>query len=336
MRKAKTMAEIAQLAGVAESTVSRALAGSNRVSRETKDRIHALVKENGYRINTRARNLRTQRSNTIEVLIGISENNRQHFSDPFFSQMIASIGDALAENDYDLLLSRAAPWASSGDADALSSNRADGVIVIGQGRDPRQLEEYASRYGKVIVWGADLPRRTYPIVGGDNRLGGKLVGRHLLSLDRKRIVFLGDISHIEIGLRHHGCMDAITEAGRSADQVVTLSMPFDSQSAYQATHDLFRSGRLHDAIFASTDLLAFAALQALSELGVRVPEDVAVVGYDDVALAAYATPSLTTVRQDTAQGGRALVENLLAVMNGEAVQDMILPTELIIRKSCGG
>lgn len=97
MRKAKTMAEIAQLAGVAESTVSRALAGSNRVSRETKDRIHALVKENGYRINTRARNLRTQRSNTIEILIGISENNRQHFSDPFFSQMIASIGDALAE-----------------------------------------------------------------------------------------------------------------------------------------------------------------------------------------------------------------------------------------------
>src|SRR3990167_3887000 len=108
--RVKTMAEIARLAGVAESTVSRALAGSNRVSMETREKIRQLVSESGYRINTRARSLRTKKSRTIEVVIAISETNRQHFSDPFFSQIISSIGDALAENGYDLLLSRSRPW----------------------------------------------------------------------------------------------------------------------------------------------------------------------------------------------------------------------------------
>ncbi|MEX0644844.1 MAG: LacI family DNA-binding transcriptional regulator, partial [Parvularculaceae bacterium] len=135
----RTMAEIADLAGVAESTVSRALAGSSRVSEETKERILALVKERGYRVNSRARSLRMQRTRTVEVVIAISESNRQHFSDPFFSQIIASIGDALAEYGYDLLLSRACPWTEVSGADALASHRADGIIIIGQGRDPSPL-----------------------------------------------------------------------------------------------------------------------------------------------------------------------------------------------------
>lgn len=333
--EARTMAEIAQLAGVAESTVSRALAGSPRVSDATKRRIFDLVEASGYRINSRARNLRTQRSRTVEVVIAISESNRQHFSDPFFSQIIASIGDALAENGYDLLLSRACPWSEVSGADAIASNRADGIIVIGQGRDPAPLTHYAARRPNVVAWGADIPDRTYPIVGSDNFLGGQLVGRHLLAQGRRRVVFLGDVRHVEIGLRHRGCMEALTSAGAASDQTLTLSMPFDSQSAYEATQSLFRSGAWHDAIFAASDLMAIAAIQALAELGIRTPEDVAVIGYDDISLSAYVTPALTTIRQDTAAGGRALVDNLLAVLDGESPRDVVLPTELVIRRSCG-
>lgn len=333
--KIRTMAEIAELAGVAESTVSRALSGSNRVSEETKDRIRALVAASGYRINSRARNLRTQCSRTIEVVIAISEANGQHFSDPFFSQIIASIGDALAENGYDMLLSRSCPWADISGADALATNRADGIILIGQGRDPERLDQYARKHRNIVVWGAAISGRAYPIVGSDNLLGGRRVGQHLMKLGRKRVVFLGDVGHIELGMRHRGCMEALSAAGGAADQTLTLSMPFDSASAYKATHDLFNAGIWHDAIFAASDVLALAAMQALTDLKIRVPEDVAVVGYDDISLAAFMSPSLTTVRQDTMAGGRALVTNLLALIEGGAPRDVILPTELIIRRSCG-
>ncbi len=333
--RAKTMAEIAKLAGVAESTVSRALSDSNRVSEETKARIRALVSENGYRINSRARSLRTRRSHTIEVVIAISESNRQHFSDPFFSQITASIADALAENGYDLLLSRATPWSDKAGADALSSNRADGVIIIGQGRDPVPLANYAHNNKPVIVWGADISDRSYPIVGSNNFLGGQLVGKHLASLNRKRVVFLGDIRHIEIGLRHQGVMDALAGEDSAADQTLTVSMPFDSASAYKATQDLFNEGAWHDAIFAATDVLAISAIQALSDLGVRVPEDVAVIGYDDIELSAYISPALTTVRQDTTTGGQVLVETMLGMLEGAPPSDTILPTELVVRRSCG-
>ncbi len=333
--RASTMAEIAKLAGVAESTVSRALAGSNRVSAETKARIRQLVSESGYRVNTRARSLRTRQSRTIEVIIAISDTNRQHFSDPFFSQIIAAIGDALAESGFDMLLSRASPWSDEEGADALASNRADGVIIIGQGRDPEALASYGALHKNMVVWGAQIPDRTYCVVGSNNLLGGRLAGRHLLAQGRRRFIFLGDIRHVEIGLRRRGCLEALAAAGEPSREALTLSMPFDSASAYQAAHGLFQSGPKHDALFAASDVLAIAAMQALADLGIRVPEDVAVIGYDDIALGAYVTPALTTIRQDTTKGGRALVENLLRLINGEPARDITLPTELIVRRSCG-
>lgn len=332
---AKTMAEIAQLAGVAESTVSRALAGSTRVSRGTRERIFNLVREQGYQINSSARNLRTQRSRTIEVVIAISEATRQHFSDPFFSQIIGSIGDALAENGFDMLLSRQSPWSDAFGANALASNRADGVIIIGQGRDPSSLEDYAREHKNVVVWGADIPNRSYPVVGSDNFAGGQLVGRHLMAIGRRRVVFLGDVSHIEIGLRHRGLVAALTSTDQTSTQTLTLSMPFDGASAYDATRELFSDRVWHDAVFAASDILAIAAMQALADLKIRVPEDVAVIGYDDISVSALVSPALTTVRQDTAAGGRALVKKLLATIDGDLPGDLILPTQLVVRRSCG-
>ena len=331
----RTMADIAEIAGVAESTVSRAIAGSNRVSVETKKRIFDLIEESGYRINSRARSLRTQETRTIEVVIGISETNRQHFSDPFFSQIITSIGDALAENGYDLLLSRYNPWSDEALADAIAVKRADGVIVIGQGSNPESLNRYAERNHNVVVWGARIPGRAYPVVGSDNFLGGALAGKHLLKIGRRRLVFLGDVNHVEVGLRHTGLISALKGVSASSDQSLMLSMPFDSASAYDATRSLFQTGKHHDAIFAASDLMAIAAIRALADLGLEIPGDVAVIGYDDIAVASYVTPGLTTIRQDTTVGGRALVESMLAMLAGKTPTDVTLPTELVIRQSCG-
>lgn len=331
----RTMAEIAEIAGVAESTVSRAIAGSNRVSAETKERIFRLIDESGYRVNSRARSLRRQETRTIEVVIAISEANKQHFSDPFFSQIIASIGDALAANGYDLLLSRSSPWGEGASADALAVNRADGVIIVGQGRNPETLNLYAEKQRFVVVWGGGIPGRSYSVVGSDNVLGGQLAARHLLKAGRRRLVFLGDINHVEVGLRHRGFLSALSGTGLASDQTLMLSMPFDSASAYEATRRLFQSGVQHDAIFAASDLMAIAAMRALADLGLCVPGDVAVVGYDDIALSSYVSPGLTTIRQDTAAGGRALVDNMLALLSGRQARDVTLPTELVVRQSCG-
>jgi len=330
----RTMAEIAEIAGVAESTVSRAIAGSNRVSTETKQRIFRLIDESGYRINSRARSLRKQETRTIEVVIAISETNRQHFSDPFFSQIIASIGDALAESGYDLLLSRVPPWGDGALADTLAVKRADGAIIIGQGRNPDALNRYAERHRNVVVWGAKTPGRSYAVVGSDNVVGGALAGKHLIMNGRQRLVFLGDVNHVEVGLRHSGLVTSLTGAGVSSDQTLMLSMPWDSASAYEATRRLFDGGVHHDAIFAASDLMAIASMRALSDLGIRVPEDVAVIGYDDIALAAFVTPGLTTIRQDTAAGGRALVNSMLKLLAGGEPNDVTLPTELVVRQSC--
>jgi DNA-binding LacI/PurR family transcriptional regulator len=333
--KARTMADIAALAGVAGSTVSRALAGSNRVSEQTRLRILDLVRESGYRVNARARSLRLQRSRTIEIVIATAANRRR-FSDPLCSQIVVSVADALAEKGYDLLLSHANPWADDvPGADALASSRADGIIFIGQGRDPAPLARYASEHPNVVVWGADVPDRTYAVVGGDDFRGGELVGRRLMALGRRRVVFLGDVGRPEIGLRHRGLAAALSSAGAAPDQTLTLSTPFDAASAHEATRNLFRSGATHDSIFAAGDVMAIAAMQALMELGVRVPADVAVVGYDDIPLAAFASPALTTVRQDAGAGGAALVERLLAIIEGGERRDVVLPTELIVRRSCG-
>lgn len=330
-----TMAEIARLAGVAESTVSRALTGSSRVSEDTKQRIRGIVEASGYKVNVRARALRTRETRTIEVVIPISDANRQHFSDPFFSQLIAAIGDALAEADYDLLLSRLPPWSDKPGADAVTAGRADGVIIIGQGDKPDLVNRHAERGYPMVVWGAQLPGAGYCSVGGDNRKGGELVGRHLRALGRTRVAFLGDVRHVEIGQRHQGCMEALAEGRPSSEPMLTLAMPFDAESAYAATKSLTGGGSWHDAIFAASDVIAIAAIQALQDAGLKVPEDVAVIGYDDIDIAGFLSPALTTVRQDTRAAGRLLVEKLLAAIEGEKPESVVLDTELIVRRSCG-
>ncbi len=331
----RTMADIARIAGVAESTVSRALSGSNRVSEVTRDRIREIVGQQGYKINARARSLRTRKTGTVEVVIPISETNRQHFSDPFFSEIIAALADALAQRGLDMLLSRFPPWSPNPGANAVAEGRADGIIMIGQGRRPEELETFAASGVPLVVWGAARTGQNYPTVGSDNRKGGELVGRHLAALGRRRIAFLGDIRHVEIGLRHEGCMGAFTHDGDDG-HTVTVATPFDGASAYRATADLIAGGVWHDAIFAASDVIAIAAMQALRDAGLRVPQDVTVIGYDDIMLARYSSPALTTVRQDARLAAEHLVGLFLAVMNGEEAASVILPTELIVRHSCGG
>lgn len=330
------MHDIAQMAGVSTSTVSRALNQSALVNEETRQRIERLAQSLNYSINVGARNLRLQQNRTVAVIVPFESTARQHVSDPFFVSMLGCLADALTDRGYDMLLSRidAAQLERAGELAA--SGRALGVILIGQWHQHEQLNALASRRTPIVVWGAQLPQQYYCTVGSDNIAGGALATEHLIARGRRRIAFLGDVGLPEVAHRFEGYQAALARANLPADAGLVQPAAFVEGSARRAIDDLLQRNSGFDALFACSDLMAMEAISTLQDRGMRVPQDVAVVGFDDIALARYFRPTLTTVRQAISRGADCLVNALLAIVAGEKPAAQVLPTELIVRESSGG
>lgn len=327
------MEDIARLAGVSVSTVSRALSGSPLVNEDTRTRIEELARSLNYSINVGARNFRLQSNRTIAVVLPYDALTRQHVSDPFFVSMLGSLADAVTERGYDLLLERISADKLYLAGDLPKSGRAIGAILIGQWRHHEQLNELAFRRSPVVVWGAQLPQQLYCTVGSDNAAGGARATAHLIETGRRRIAFLGDTELPEIARRFEGYQRSHAQHGLKVIPALVRPTPFVEGGAEQAVADLIEQNVRFDAVFASSDLLAMATINALRGRGRTVPKDVAVVGYDDIELARYYHPSLTTVRQPIRKGGEALVDALLQLVAGHRPKPQILATELIVRES---
>jgi DNA-binding LacI/PurR family transcriptional regulator len=207
------------------------------------------------------------------------------------------------------------------------------VVLIGQWHHHDQLNAMAVQGLPFVVWGAQLPGQLYASVGSDNREGGRLATAHLLAGGARRVAFLGDPELPEFGQRHQGYLLAHEAAGVAVDRKLTRPVPLTSDAIEDAVTQLCRSRQPLDAVFAASDLMAMTAISALRRLGRRVPEDVRVVGYDDIALAAYFHPPLSTVRQPVDQAGQALVGSLLSVLDGARPSSVLLGTQLIVRDS---
>ena len=330
------MVDIARLAGVSVSTVSRALNGSELVNAETRQRVAELARSLNYSINFGARNLRLQENKTVAVVVPYDASSRQHISDPFFLSIVGSIADALTDRGYDMLLSRvdaehldlASHWFDSG--------KAIGVVLIGQWRHHDQLNDMAARKLPLVVWGGEMPQQLYCSVGGDNVLGGSLATRQLLQMGRRRIAFVGDAQLPEVWLRRQGYAQALREAGLAVDAALELPAPFEPSVATSVLRDFCATQRDFDAVVCCSDVLALLTIQALRAAGRSVPGDVAVIGYDDMPLAAYCDPPLTTVHQPVAEAGAELVEALLAQLRGERCNSRTLPVYLKLRESAPG
>lgn len=329
------MADIARMAGVSESTVSRALAGSSRVAPATRTRIAELASAARYTVNEGARSLRLGRTRTVEVLIPIEPDNPQSISDPFFLDLLGAIADALTARGYDLLLSKSPPWGGSARGNSLVSGRADGLIIIGQGQRLKELRDLTRAHKQIVVWGAHLANEDYTIVGGDNQEGGRLACAHLIALGRRRIAFLGDPSLPEIAQRHQGYREALSAAGLLGDPALVAPAKFDREGAFVAAQALIARAPDLDGVVAASDVIAMSMISALAQAGKRVPADVGVVGYDDIFSAAWFNPALTTVSQSIHRGGEALVEALFASLAGQPAASVVLPAQLIVRASCG-
>ncbi len=327
------MVDIARLAGVSTGTVSRALSGSELVKPQTRQRIAELARSLGYSINVGAQNLRLGENNTVGVVIPYDAKTKQHISDPFFLAILGSIADALTDAGYDMLLSRVDSERLDSLAGLHNTGRAKGLIVIGQWGHHDQLNELALRRVPIAVWGAQLAQQLYCTVGSDNLAGGYLATEHLLALGRKHIAFFGDIALPEVALRYEGYVRAHTERGKQPDARLLLRMPFAAEGARVAITDFCVPPVACDAVFAASDLLAMTAISLMLSRGIKVPQDVAMVGYDDVDAASHFHPALSTIRQPIAIAGQVLVDSLMGLVRGEQVASRVLPTELVVRES---
>lgn len=328
------MSDLAKLAGVSKSTVSRALAGSERVTKETRDRIQQLAKDHNYKLDTRARNFRKQDILTIGVLL--PSNGRQDWlaTDPFVLEMLGSVADALeAKGNHELLLAKHTNNDPSWISEFARTRSVDGIIVIGQSLYHEELNLAAEHQPNMVVWGAQMPEQKYVTVGSDNYLGGKIATKHLLSQGRRHFAFLGDIRYPETKLRYQGYRDALKEAGLDYRTELTTESEHASDAAMESMAELLRREPSFDALIAASDHLAISAIKAIIDHGLKVPQDVAVVGYDNITLASYSTPTLSSITQDRQAAGKLLVDTLFTLMEEGKAESTMIDTRLMARSS---
>lgn len=331
----RTMSDIARLAGVSESTVSRALSGSSLVAESTRKRILEIASATRFVVNEQARSLALGRLQVVEVIFTIEHGTLQQVSDPFFVDMLARLIDEFSEHGYDVLVSHSTPWDPRTPGCAYVRGRASGLIIIGQGHHRGAIRDFARAYDRVVTWGAVEDADEHCVIGSNNEGGGRQATRHLLGLGRRSIAFLGDRDLPEIRQRFRGYREALSEAGLEVDPQLVIKVPFDIEQARVAARSLPALYPAFDAVFAASDMIALGAISTLREHGLRVPEDVAVVGFDDIPAAAHLYPGLTTIRQDIPRAGKLLVQRLLRLLEGGDAPSEHLDTRLIIRDTCG-
>ncbi|MBT1062021.1 LacI family DNA-binding transcriptional regulator [Bowmanella sp. Y26] len=334
MTRAKSIADIAKLLGVSESTVSRALNDNPLIAEKTRRRIQDVAREHNFKINAKARALRTQKTMVIAVVVLFKERTEQGISDPWLLDMLGAIADELTRHGYDMLLSNTRTASDDWRDYYFDSKRADGLIVIGQGEHDARIDRLAQQDCSFVVWGATLPDSHYCTVGSDNKMGAYLAVNHLLNQGCKRIAFFGDISHSEMEQRWQGYCLALQQAGLEIDEKLSFETDFTSESGYRSATQLVERGPEDvDGIFAVSDVIALGALKKLMDVGKQIPDDIALVGFDDVALSMFCHPSLTTIRQQTLEGGKLLVNKLLDKLAGKTVRSQVLDVQLIVRES---
>ncbi|MEO8671610.1 MAG: LacI family DNA-binding transcriptional regulator [Tahibacter sp.] len=340
MKGKVTSFDIAYRAGVSQATVSRALRGSSAVTLKTRRRIAAIAKELNYKVDKNASNLRRQHSVTLALLLFEDPTSDDSLINPFFLSMLGSITHACAKQGYDLLVSfqqLSEDW----HADYQDSHKADGLILLGYGdyvTACSKLEHLVEQGTHFVRWGAVVEGQPGLSIGCDNVQGGRAVTGHLLSLGRRRIAFIGDISpHCpEFFERYVGYKEALLGAGLAIEPSLQVDAADSTELVgHAALGELLGRNEPFDAVFAASDLLAIGAIRALAERGFVVPGQIAVVGFDDIPMASFVNPPLTTVLQDTKRAGELLVESLLRRIRGEEVGSIMLPARLAIRRSCG-
>lgn len=333
--QAQTILDIARLAGVSKSTVSRALNDSSLIGQETKDRIRAIAEEHQFEINESARRLSRQQSNVAGLLM-FGKTPGEYSPDLFFLELMAGVAGGLHEQGYELLMVMPSDDDSDFARRYVASGRADGFIVLSPSCTPKRLQQLVASGAPFVVWGRHGGSTQFSSVAGDNVGGGRAATQYLIESGRRRIAFVGGPEWApEIQDRRRGYEDAHAAAGLDLDEALIAHTPWmdAERSAADAVTRLLKDRPGVDAVVTNSDRYAIGAIDAVRSRGMTVPDDVAVVGYDDVAIAAFASPPLTTIRQDGDLAGRLLARALVQQLQTGAVTDVVMPAELVLRAS---
>ncbi|MEU4712664.1 LacI family DNA-binding transcriptional regulator [Micromonospora purpureochromogenes] len=327
-----TLEAVARRAGVSRATVSRVVNGSTTVAEPIQEAVRRAVAELGYVPNLAARSLVTQRTDSV-ALVMPEEATRVFSDDQVFPGIIRGAAQELEAADKQLVLMLAGSAAGHERVERYTTGRhVDGVLFASlHGADP--LPGTLARLGiPVVCAGRPLDGARVPYVDVDNVGGVARAVRHLIENGRRRIASIAGPQDMIAGIeRLTGYRETVTAAG--LPELVAYG-DFTRESGAAAMHQLLTAHPDLDAVFAASDLMAHAALRTLREAGRRVPDDVAVIGFDDIETAAYTEPPLTTVRWEIVELGREMTRQLLRLAAGEAIEEsVILPTELVVRES---
>ena len=327
-----TIKDVAREAGFSVATVSRVLNNSGPVRVETRRRIEEVADRLNYTPNVAARSLITRKTLTIGVLL-------PDLYGEFFSEVIRGIDRAARTGGYHLLVS-----GSHNDRQEIQAavqamhGRVDGLIVMSPGLEPRAMVAGLPRRLPFVLLNCDLGENGFDAVNVDNYGGAKEMVRHLLGLGHTRVAIIsGARDNSDARERLRGYRDAIAEAGIEMSVELQVEGDFTESSGHRAAGRLLELDPLPTAVFASNDSMAIGALSAFREAGVDVPEEMAVAGFDDIPIARYVSPPLSSVHVPIRGLGVRAVERLLESMaDGRERTVEILPTRLVVRESCGG
>ncbi|MFI0979561.1 LacI family DNA-binding transcriptional regulator [Streptomyces sp. NPDC021093] len=337
-----TLEEVAARAGVGRGTVSRVVNGSPRVSDRTRAAVEAAVAELGYVPNRAARALAANRTDAIALVVPEAED--RFFVEPYFSDILRGVGAALADTEMQLLLTIVGNDRERGRlAHYLAGHRVDGVLVVSLSSDD-PLPDLLTELGiPAVISGRRSADEPLPWVDADNVSGARQAVAHLAARGRRRIATVtGRLDIYGAQCRLTGYRDGLAEAGLPVDEALIVPADFTEEGGRAAMETLLAQDPAPDAVFVASDVMAAGARQVLRARSVRVPEDIAMVGFDDSSIARHMDPPLTSVRQPIEEMGRVMAQTLLAEIARATLPvgaprppqpQLMLPTELVPRSS---
>ncbi|WP_328317601.1 LacI family DNA-binding transcriptional regulator [Streptomyces sp. NBC_00388] len=336
-----TLEEVAERAGVGRGTASRVINGSPRVSDRTREAVEAAVAELGYVPNRAARALAGNRTDAIALVV--PEPETRFFAEPYFSDIVRGVGAALADTEMQLLLTLVGSDRERDRlAQYLAAHRVDGVLLVSVHADDPLPDLLQQLDIPAVVSGRRSDHEALPSVDSDNYQGARSAVGHLVARGRRRIATItGPFDIYAAQCRLDGYRKAVAAAGADGDEALVAQGDFSEESGRRAMELLLDRRPDLDAVFAASDVMAAGARQVLRERGLRVPDDIALVGFDDSVIARHMDPPLTSVRQPIEEMGRAMARLLLSEIAvhrspGTAAVErtqLVLPTDLVPRLS---
>ncbi len=333
-----TLKDIAQRAGVSITTVSRILNGRETgvpIRAETRQKVLSVAAELGYRPNLLARGLRGSHSSLVGVIV-------RDMSEPFFSQILRGVHQAAVKRQYRLFLGSVErqPNVAIDYGSMFEQSHADGIIIIGDTEhDDQAIEWLASKHRYVVGITDRMHRRAIPGVYADSVSGTRLALDHLWGLGHRQVMCVSDFSITDGRVRAATYEQYMREHGADAQEIRVLTTSRTPEGGYQRGLEIFGTPTQPTAIFAATDTIAIGLMQAAFQCGVLVPGDVSIIGFDDIDMARFAIPPLTTISQSGFEMGYAganlLLDMIEQQLDGSHISDVILNPTLVLRQSTG-